>query len=330
MQNVYADKKEDLKDQLNDIEKKKDAKEKDMDKIEKKVNPLKNKLKKVETGLEEIREDSQKIENELKLAQKQVDRYGKEYRKSVRNMYINGHANGIASLFASASIMEFLARFQYLRLIVKSDFHVVEKFYRKKEKVEKKKNELDHLTQQLKKEEAKSKQAYTELAKEMKTNKDSLAKLEHQEEITKEDLAELNLSHLKAGNFPYQGPLSRPVGGGVTSGYGGRGGEFHTGIDFGGGIGTPIKAAANGRVVRSQGCNCGYGYYIVIDHGGGVFTLYAHMWASTARVLVGDVVRKGQHIADIGNNGRSTGPHLHFEVHKGSPGNHVNPYSYMK
>lgn len=110
--------------------------------------------------------------------------------------------------------------------------------------------------------------------------------------------------------------------------YGTRG-AFHGGVDFGAGMGTPIYAAESGIVVRS-GPASGYGYVVVIDHGNGLLTLYAHMYPHGVFVRAGDRVERGQHIANVGSNGKSTGPHLHFEVHVGSYRNRVDPLPYLQ
>ncbi|MBL0943131.1 MAG: M23 family metallopeptidase [Hydrogenophaga sp.] len=86
---------------------------------------------------------------------------------------------------------------------------------------------------------------------------------------------------------------------------------LHTGLDFPADIGTPILAAAGG-VVIAQEFHPAYGNLVEIDHGNNLVTRYAH--ASKVHVQKGDIVRRGQRIADVGNSGRSTGPHLHFEV----------------
>lgn len=86
---------------------------------------------------------------------------------------------------------------------------------------------------------------------------------------------------------------------------------MHSGLDFPAPTGTPILAAAGGVVVTSD-WHAAYGRMVEIDHGNNLVTRYAH--ASRLRVKKGDLVRRGQHIADVGNTGRSTGPHLHFEV----------------
>ncbi|HCJ11228.1 MAG TPA: hypothetical protein DHW14_08735 [Clostridiales bacterium] len=102
-----------------------------------------------------------------------------------------------------------------------------------------------------------------------------------------------------------------PVLGPVTSYYGPRWGRFHHGIDIGAPYGSYIRAARAGRVVFA-GWKGGYGYTVILDHGDGVTTLYAH--ASRLLVRYGQWVETGQVIAKVGSTGYSTGPHLHFEV----------------
>ncbi|MES2039266.1 MAG: M23 family metallopeptidase [Pseudomonadota bacterium] len=99
---------------------------------------------------------------------------------------------------------------------------------------------------------------------------------------------------------------------------------FHEGIDFSSPSGTPIVAAAGGVVVAAE-YHPQFGNMVEIDHGGEIMTRYAH--SSKIYVKLGDIVKRGQHIADIGSTGRSTGSHLHFEVHvKGVP---QNPHKFL-
>lgn len=106
-----------------------------------------------------------------------------------------------------------------------------------------------------------------------------------------------------------------PVKGGgiISSLFGPRQDRLHKGLDIAAPTGTPILAAADGRVTYADWAGT-YGMLVVIDHGDGLLTRYAH--ASAIHVKVGQQVRAGQHIADVGNTGRSTGPHLHFEVER--------------
>lgn len=112
-------------------------------------------------------------------------------------------------------------------------------------------------------------------------------------------------------------PNSAPVNGPVGSGFGFRADPFtgrsalHMGLDFPADVGTPIMAAAGG-VVQLTETHPAYGQMVEVDHGNGLVTRYAH--ASKLLVRTGDIVKRGQPIAQVGNTGRSTGPHLHFEV----------------
>jgi murein DD-endopeptidase MepM/ murein hydrolase activator NlpD len=102
-----------------------------------------------------------------------------------------------------------------------------------------------------------------------------------------------------------------PVNGSVVSGYGMRWGRMHEGIDITASIGTPIWAAAAGTVIHA-GWLGGYGNLVVVDHGNGLATAYAH--ASAILVAVGQQVAQGETISLVGSTGNSSGPHLHFEV----------------
>ncbi|MEE2787841.1 MAG: LysM peptidoglycan-binding domain-containing M23 family metallopeptidase [Myxococcota bacterium] len=117
-----------------------------------------------------------------------------------------------------------------------------------------------------------------------------------------------------------------PVRTGVlTSAYGPRGRRMHKGIDLAARIGTPIYAAADGTVVYSDNRQRGYGNLVILRHRNRVLTVYAH----NDRNLVdeGDKVRQGAKIAELGNTGRSTGPHLHFEIR--IRGKAVDPLKYL-
>lgn len=120
------------------------------------------------------------------------------------------------------------------------------------------------------------------------------------------------------------GSLRWPVGGPITSGYGTRGGT-HSGIDIGAGHGAAVGAAAGGTV-SSTGWMGGYGNCVLINHGNGVSTRYAHL--SQINVSSGQSVSSGQTIGRVGSTGRSTGPHLHFEVIVN--GSTRNPLNYLR
>lgn len=125
-------------------------------------------------------------------------------------------------------------------------------------------------------------------------------------------------------------PSMWPVNGRLLSRFGEREdpfsgeGAMHTGVDISAEMGTPVHAAADGIVVFSE-YYAGYGRMVIVDHGGGMTTRYAHL--SKSEVVPGQEIRRGEIVAYSGASGRVTSPHLHFEVRLG--GSPVNPYPYL-
>jgi murein DD-endopeptidase MepM/ murein hydrolase activator NlpD len=116
---------------------------------------------------------------------------------------------------------------------------------------------------------------------------------------------------------PPRSPLGMlvPVGASVGDRFGPRGSWFHSGVDFVASAGAPVGAARSGRVASAWWDPGGYGNLVVIDHGAGVTTWYAHL--SRIAVRAGEPVGPGALIGRVGSTGRATGPHLHFEVRVG-------------
>lgn len=139
----------------------------------------------------------------------------------------------------------------------------------------------------------------------------------------------MNLYRIAASKAPFALPYNTRVR--MTSGFGGRNDPFgrghrmHEGQDFAGSYGSPILATAEG-VVTHAGWENGYGKLVKIQHAFGIETRYGHM--SNIRVNVGERVSRGERIGDMGNTGRSTGTHLHYEIRIG--GNAINPMKYIK
>ncbi len=128
-------------------------------------------------------------------------------------------------------------------------------------------------------------------------------------------------------------PAGWPVNGRLESGYGVRSdpfsqeGAYHTGLDISAQIGTRVSATADGVVVQA-GMSSGYGGYgrlVIVDHGNGYQTYYGHL--SRVRVMPGQEIRQGDIVGDVGMTGRTTGPHLHYEVRVGAAP--VNPYRFL-
>lgn len=162
---------------------------------------------------------------------------------------------------------------------------------------------------------------------ELKIILENIGQNTHAEIKAAEGIAE---TEVKLRDYIESMPTLWPTSGTVTSRFGDRVDpfwhitKFHSGIDIATSYGNDIKAAGNGKVTFS-GYQTAYGYVVFIDHGRGVSTVYAH--ASRLIVKQGDEVKRGDVIAKVGNSGRSTGPHLHFEVRHDD--NVVDPLKYL-
>ncbi|MGI6119485.1 MAG: peptidoglycan DD-metalloendopeptidase family protein [Desulfosporosinus sp.] len=166
----------------------------------------------------------------------------------------------------------------------------------------------------------------------LQKNGQTISKEVIEEKITKQPVTQVvckgpeltAVSMAKAVSRGSSTGLIWPLRGPINSSYGTRWGQLHSGIDIGGSTGRAYSAAASGRVTVA-GWGGGYGYMILIDHGNGVMTRYAH--SSKLLVSVGQQVKQGQSIGLVGSTGHSTGPHLHFEVIIN--GSTVNPSKYL-
>ncbi len=136
-------------------------------------------------------------------------------------------------------------------------------------------------------------------------------------------LDRINLYRIAADKLPLVLPLHSNFR--YTSGFGQRWGRMHAGTDMAGSIGTPVYATADGVVIKAE-WSSGYGRLVEIQHDFGIETRYGHL--NAIRVEVGQRVSRGDRIGDMGNSGRSTGPHLHYEIRVN--GNAINPMIYIR
>lgn len=269
----------------------------------------------------------------------------KSLEARLREIYMQGEVSYLAVLLQSDDFTDFLNQADYLKLIVKSDTQLIAS-------VKKHRGDLDvqrssaretvlELTElRVRKQEkvdtlARLRGAQEDLYARLQAHQDKLSsRIDALEEISAKKEAELRSYIRRSAGVPYV-PIPRsagayiyPVNGPVTSYFGYRihpitgSSRLHTGMDFGVGHGVPILAADNGVVIHS-GWYGGYGNTVIVDHGGGFTTLYAH--ASSLAVSHGQTVKQGQMLSRVGSTGFSTGPHLHFEVRY--HGNPIDPQS---
>lgn len=263
-------------------------------------------------------------------------------------------SQGWALLLQSANLNDFLDRRYRLKQLYQADRAMLvtldeksSEIVAQQEGVEYQKNNISLLRQQL----LASREQYSDQLQQqavtmgrLKENRSALAAAINQLDQDSDSLTALILERVAADtsaeadavraeilrSAQTSGKMVKPAIGPITSQFGMRFhpvlgySRFHAGTDFGAAYGSPIVAASTGVVIMA-GWYGGYGNAVIIDHGGGLTTLYGH--ASRLNVSEGEAVRKGDAIAAVGSTGLSTGPHLHFEVRRN--GKPVNPMEYL-
>lgn len=298
---------------------------------------------------------------EVKQAQEAADEQLARYRTRIRAMEESGRYNYLEVLFGANSIAEFLGLIDDIGDIMKSDKALEESYRQSitelnnakaeyeaaQAEMKNSKAELKTLQEQLEADIAEAAAVISELQKDISANSGRLSELSKQEDELKSQIdakvRELNEQRRReeeerkkndpqndqpgagtgTGNLVWpsyctyissrQGPRIHPITGEYKN---------HGGTDIGASYGTAIWAADSGKVVTScDGWNGGWGNYVMIDHGNGMQTLYAHM--SSRAVSVGQYVTAGQVIGYVGSTGMSTGAHLHFEMYEN--GSRIDP-----
>ena len=282
-------------------------------------------------------------------AEDAISRQESAFMKRMVTMYEEGEASYLGLILGADDMVEFLSRVDMVTTIQAYDKQVIQSLEENKAALSKNIADLEHSLELQKEAQATLEadiQAAQKIADEslaymqsLQQNESALVAQYHankkaEEELDREltaYLAELQAKQKKeyvGGSMGW--PLPLDVYYVVTSEYGERmlwgQPDFHYGIDLACACNTPIYAANAGTVVTSA-THWSYGEYIVIDHGGGQATLYAHMNSNTRKVFVGDTVEKGQLIGLVGTTGSSSNYHLHFEVRIN--GAHTQPRDYI-
>lgn len=308
------------------------------------VKQILNLNEQIELHTQLIKQKTKEVDEAQKVADAQLEKY----KVRVRAMEESGRYNYFEVLFGASSIGEFLSLIDDIGDIMRSDKEL-EDAYRQsvadlksvkaeyeqaKAEMESSKTELESLKAQQEKDIAEATAVIASLQGDISSNSSLLSQLSAQEKALNADIqqkvAELNRQQQQQQQPGNTGNTGSTVGTGnlvwpsyctyITSRQGPRvhpvTGEFknHGGTDIGASYGSAIYAADSGTVVRSaDGWNGGWGNYVMINHGNGMQTLYAHM--SSRAVSVGQTVSRGQTIGYVGSTGMSTGPHLHFEMY---------------
>lgn len=355
---VYADEIDDARNQLQDVGQKINAQQSKLNSaqkqektimgqiqsIEKNIIQKENEIKTLEDKIEYLQTNIAITEENIELAEADLQEKNQQLSDRLVYIYEKGDLTYLEVLLSATDLKDFLTRYDLLNMIVEQDIALIESINQQKKTLELNKSELEVQKNELLYAQDSEKSKREELSDQKQDKKKILTSVQQEKAQYEKALKELEqtskeletlIRRIQAGTSGEQqgtGVFTWPAPGysTITSPYGMRYhpilkyNKKHTGVDIGAPSGANIVAADSGTVIQT-GWMGGYGQVVVIDHGGGISTLYAHM--STIIAANGASVTKGETIGKVGSTGWSTGPHLHFEVRIN--GVDTNPMSYI-
>jgi murein DD-endopeptidase MepM/ murein hydrolase activator NlpD len=354
---VYAQSISDLKKQQSEIQSQIEQTKKELGSMQSESKTVENQIKEldlkisnaqseldsVEKELEIINANIEKAEKDLEEAEKNIADKTETFNQRLRVMYKNGNVGYLEVLLSSGDIKDFLSRQTMIESIAEQDKELLQYMKEQRDIVEQKKVELEAQRASVEITKSKLESRKRDLETVSRQKEDLMGRLVKDIDAYEKEYDKLNeyakqieskIVELQRNTNPYSGGVMLwPVEGysRISSSFGYRihpifnVQKLHTGIDIPAPTGTAARAASDGIVIYADWLGS-YGKAVMIDHGGGIVTLYAHN--SSILVSEGETVSRGQSISKIGSTGNSTGPHLHFEVRKN--GAYVDPIPWLK
>ena len=347
--NEAANSKDEAKEQLEEVKEEKNEALSEINELSSQIQQSQDELDNLRNQIKELEASIEQAEKELEEAQKKQEAQQKALEERIVAQYKSGKISYWDILLSPDSPLKFLSNLHMFDKIAKYDNDLIASIEKEKQTITAKKEELDKKKLDVKTAKANAEKENVKL-KNAKAQKNSkVAKLNEEEKSLQEQIEQYDremadlAAQIKAAQaantssgtsqVKYNGVMAWPVPSStkITSYYGYRihpiykVNKLHAGIDVGGAAwGAPFVAADDGTVILARYYG-GYGNCVIIDHGGGVSTLYAH--GSAIYVKQGQKVTRGQNVLAIGSSGTSTGKHAHFEVRiNGSP---VDPLPYI-
>lgn len=316
------------------------------------IQKLDESIQNTQENLEQLNSEITEKENEISKIEEELNKVTKKYntQKELLDarlvaMYETENTNYLDVVLGSKSVSDFISSYYLIAELTSYDMDLLETVENQRKEIEKNNNKLSIQKSNLDKEKATQKKTEIALSNTKILRQNYIEKLSQEEQELQAKIDEYNnqineveteikkLALTVSFGEDYKGgPMQWPINGHytITSNYGMRTHpitgvyKLHTGVDISATIGDDFTAMADGIVVKAE-YNSAYGNMVIIDHGGGVQTLYAH--GSQIIAQVGQEVKAGDVILKVGSTGYSTGPHAHFEVRVN--GNPVNPLDYV-
>ena len=317
--------------QLNDVQSNLSENLQQIEKLDNKIEASEEKLAEQESKITELKDSISKIEEELNTTTEKYEKQKKLFQQRLVATYEAGETQYLDILLKSKSLSDFLSSYYIITELAEIDNDLIEELESKKKTIDlskqKLENEKDELATRI---ENQTKISRT-LQNTKKMRESFIEKLSDEEKDLQAKIDEINKQYAEVNNqilaLAEQGIETAYIGGElewpvpgytrITSKYAMRvhpiTGQYklHTGVDIGAPEGANFIAANDGVVVKAEH-NAAYGNMVIIDHGGGISTLYAH--GSEILVELGQTVKRGDAVLKVGSTGYSTGPHAHFEV----------------
>lgn len=344
----------DAKNKINQLQSEKSQVEKDIRALLTEIDETNSKLTELDQEIESVTSDLMENIRLLGEAEDRIESRDKLLKSRLRLVYTSGFVSYLDVLMSATSFGDFLNRLNALQSLVSQDKEILESNIRDRAMIAEKKSQIEIQLAQVELLYEETEMYKQDLLEQEREKEVRIASLEKEEEnlhgITDEEEANLTAIAKKSADLTAQkrelekqaqmvysgGKLAYPLPKSyrMTSDFGtrtdpitGKKGAFHQGVDYGAPRGTDILAAEKGVVIVAESVS-GYGNTVIIDHGSGLWTVYAHMQPNGIKVKREQVVERGQKIGEVGMTGRSTGYHLHFEVRLN--GKQVDPKPYLK
>lgn len=286
-------------------------------------------------------------EGRMKENKDRLDVLGKDYEKKsdklgkrVRDIYMHGQISYLDVLFGAKDFGDLMTRMDLLKRVIHEDYDLVRTVLDEKQEIETRQSALEEDRKTQAEQEQKTRAARQIMEQKVAKQQALIDKMKSDKAVFDQQYDELMAASKQIANMirgshynvqpSGSGAMIWPISGPITSEFGWRthpitgDQRFHSGLDIGGDYGIPVHAAQSGTVTYA-GWISGYGNTVIIDHGGGVTTLYGHN--QSLAVGEGQSVSQGEVISYCGSTGNSTGPHCHFEVRQN--GEPVSPYGYL-
>ncbi len=301
-------------------------------KLDEKIQASQQQLEELTTKITELQEQMDEVEEKLEIAEERYNKQKEILEVRLVTMYETSDTQYLDVILSSRSVSDFLSNYFLITELTNYDTELLEDMKAQKDEIEATKKKLEQAKEQY----ATMKQNETRTSKILENTKsvreNFITKLSEQEKEIQTKIDEYNAKFEEVNkeilSLSLQGIDTQYIGGElawpipgytrITSKYGMRTHpitgvyKLHTGVDVSAPMGANFVAANDG-IVTKAGYNGAYGNMVIIDHGGGVSTLYAH--GSEIMVKVGDTVKRGETVVlKVGSTGYSTGPHAHFEV----------------